>query len=93
MGRNLIIKDFDERLGKIINEAIFDGVDISTIVITLDKYLFSARESERQVLFNEKLEKAQNTNKESIDTVEKYSNDTKIDSNDYHNDIDTIITG
>ena len=56
MGRNLNIKEFDRRLGELINEGLANGIDISTIVITLDKYLFSAQATERQVLLDEEHE-------------------------------------
>lgn len=53
MGRNLVIKEFDTKLGTLINEALSKGVDISTIVVTLDKYLFSAQSTERTILEEE----------------------------------------
>lgn len=53
MGKNLMIKEFDTKLGTLINESLAKGVDISTIVVTLDKYLFSAQATEREVLEQE----------------------------------------
>lgn len=55
MGRNLLIKEFDSKIGKVINEALANGVDISVVVLTLDKYLFSAQATENKIITEEKL--------------------------------------
>ena len=55
MGRNLLIKEFDVKLGNLINEALASGVDISVVVLTLDKYLFSAQATENIIINEEKL--------------------------------------
>lgn len=55
MGRNLLIKEFDVKLGNLINEALSSGVDISVVVLTLDKYLFSAQATENRIINEEKL--------------------------------------
>lgn len=59
MGRNLLIKEFDVKLGNLINEALVSGVDISVVVLTLDKYLFSAQATENRVINEEKLTEMQ----------------------------------
>ena len=59
MGRNLLIKEFDVKLGNLINEALDSGVDISVVVLTLDKYLFSAQATENRVINEEKLTEMQ----------------------------------
>lgn len=68
MGRNLLIKEFDSKIGNVINEALSNGVDISVVVLTLDKYLFSAQATENRILSEEK-EYLNNTQ------IEEYNDD------------------
>lgn len=51
---NTKIKKFDSTLGNYINQELADGLDISTVVIVLDKYLLSAKDAERKALAEEK---------------------------------------
>lgn len=51
--KNTLIKNFDANLANLINSALEQGIEISTIIIALDKYLFSARMLQRDILENE----------------------------------------
>lgn len=62
--KNIAIKNFDTQLGNLINNALAEGLDISTVVLALDKYLFSAKEVERNVLEQEQNYLANVTNTE-----------------------------
>lgn len=53
MANNLMIKNFDNDLGNLLNHYINEGIDISVVTIVLDKYLMSAQNTERQVIDNE----------------------------------------
>lgn len=53
--KNTLIKNFDADLATLINSALEQGIEISTVIIALDKYLFSARMLQRDILENEQL--------------------------------------
>ena len=69
--RNTAIKHFDMQLANTINSALEQGVEISTVILALDKYLFNARAIETQILEREQL------NAE----MEKFRNSTTEGSN------------
>lgn len=50
---NTKIKEFDTKIGNFINEQLANGMDISTLVIVLDKYLLSAKIAEMDILKQE----------------------------------------
>lgn len=54
--RNTAIKNFDAQLANTINDALGQGVEISTVILALDKYLFSARMLQEQVIEQEEME-------------------------------------
>ena len=54
--KNTIIKKFDAELARVINSALEEGIEISTVILALDKYLFNARTIEAQVLEQEEIE-------------------------------------
>ena len=54
--RNTAIKNFDAQLANTINDALGQGVEISTVILALDKYLFSARILQDQVIKQEEAE-------------------------------------
>lgn len=56
MTTNSKIKDFDVTLGNYINNQIAEGIDISTVVLVLDKYLLSAKMAEMEVIKHEEEE-------------------------------------
>ena len=51
---NSQVKEFDISLGNYINSQIAEGIDISTVVLVLDKYLLSAKMAEMEVIEQEK---------------------------------------
>ena len=75
MATNSKIKDFDVTLGNYINNQIAEGIDISTVVLVLDKYLLSAKMAEMEVIKHEEeqLKAVQNNTEISENLSEPYT--------------------
>lgn len=51
--KNSKIKNFDTAMGQFINEHLAGGIEISTAVIVLEKYLINARDVEKEIIESE----------------------------------------
>lgn len=72
--KNTTIKKFDEQLAGIINSGLEAGIEISTIILALEKYLFNARAIENEILQRESLQNTKNSNNDSpVETIDESS--------------------